>query len=98
MINFKQKINLKFLVQLGKTPTEAFKLLQEVYRDAMMSRTQIFEWHNRFKERREDVEDDTRSRRPTTNRMNENVERVREKVHSDCHFTVSTMTVTLLLE
>ena len=28
-----QQINLKFLVRLGKTPTEALKLLQEVYGD-----------------------------------------------------------------
>ena len=43
MISFKQQINLKFLVWLGKTPTETFKLFQEVYGDAIMSRTQIFD-------------------------------------------------------
>ena len=51
----------------------------------MMSRTRIFEWHKRF---REDVEDDPRSGRPTTSRTNKNVERVREKVCSDCRLTV----------
>ena len=73
-------MNLKFLIWLGKTPTETFKLHQEAYGDAMMSKTQIFEWHKRFKERREDVEDDPRSRRSTTSRTNKNVEDVREKV------------------
>ena len=34
------------------------------------------------------MEDDPKSGRPTTNRTNENVERVREKVHSDCRLTV----------
>ena len=34
-------------------------------------------------QRRENVEDDPRSRRPTTSTMNKNVERVREKVCSD---------------
>ena len=47
-----QQINLKLLVRLGETPTEALKLLQEVYGDDTMSRTHLFEWHRRFKEGR----------------------------------------------
>ena len=65
-MSIEQRINLKFLVRLGKTPTETFNLLQEVYGDATMSRTRIFEWHKRFREGREDVEDDPKSGRPTT--------------------------------
>ena len=87
-MSIEQKINLKFLVRLGKTPTETFNLLQEVYGDATMSRTRIFEWHKRFREGREDVEDDPKSGRPTTSRANENVERVREKVRNDRRLTV----------
>ena len=59
-IRVEQRINLKFLVRLGKTPTEAVKLLQEVYGDDAMSKTRLFEWHRRFKEGREQVEDDHR--------------------------------------
>ena len=84
-MSIKRRINLKFLVRLGKTPTETFNSLQEVYGDATMSRTRIFEWHKRF---REDVEDDPRSGRPTTSRTNENVEHVREKVPRDRRLTV----------
>ena len=53
-----------------------------------MSRTRLFEWHRRFKEGREDVEDDHRSGRPSTSRTDENVERVRQKVRSNCRLTV----------
>ena len=88
MMSFEQRIILKFFVRLGKTLTETFKLLQEIYKDATVSRTRIFKWHKRFKEGREDVEDDPRSKRPTTSRTNENVERVREKVRSDRRLTV----------
>ena len=49
-MSVEQQINLKFLVRLGKTPTEALKLLQEVYGDDTMSRTRLFEWFRRFKE------------------------------------------------
>ena len=97
-MSVEQQFNLKFLVRLGKTPTEALKFLQEVYTDDTMSRTwwrnvtmtrcQVFEWDKRFKEGREEVEDDHRSGRPSTSRTNENVERVRQKERSDHRLTV----------
>ena len=52
-----------------------------------MSRTCLFEWHRRFKEGREEVEDNHRSWRPSTGKTNENVERVRQKARSDCRLT-----------
>ena len=87
-MSFEQQINLKFLVRLGKTLTQALKLLQEVYGDDTMSRTRLFEWHRRFKDGREEMEDDRRSGRPSTSRTDENVERVRQKVRSDRRITV----------
>ena len=83
-----QQIKLKFLVRLGKTATEALKLLQEVHGDDTMSRTCLFEWHRRFKEGREEVDGDHRSRRPSASKTYENVERVRQKVRSDSHLSV----------
>ena len=53
-----------------------------------MLRTCLFEWHRRFNEGREKVEDDHRSGRPSTSRTDENVERVRQKVRSDRRLTV----------
>ena len=53
-----------------------------------MSRTRLFEWHRRFKEGREEVEDDHRSGRPSTSRTDENIERGRQKVRSDRRLTV----------
>ena len=76
-ITVEQRINLKFLARMGKTPTEALKLLQKVYGDDTMSSTSLFEGHRRFKE---EVNYDHRSGRPSTSRTDENVERVRQKV------------------
>ena len=87
-MNVEQRINLKFLVRLGKTPTEALKLLQEVHGNDKISRTRLFKRHRRFEEGREEVEDDHRSGRPSTSRIHENVERVRQKVRSDRRLTV----------
>ena len=63
-MSHEQRANLKFLAKLGKTPSESFAMLQQVYGKEMMSRTRAFEWHKRFKEGREEVEDDPRSGRP----------------------------------
>ena len=57
--------------------------------DDTMSRTCFLEWHRRFKEGREEVEDDHRSGRPSTSRADKNVERMRQKVRSDRCLTVS---------
>ena len=83
-----QRINLKFLVRLGKTPSDALGMLQEVYGDEEMSRSRVFEWHKQFKEGREDVEDDFRSGRPSTSKTVNNVERVKQMVRGDRQLTV----------
>jgi len=87
-MSIKQQIHLKFLVRLGKTPTEALKLLKKVYGDDTMSRTRLFYWHRRFKERREEVKDDHRSGRPSTSRTEENIQQVRKYVRSNRRLTV----------
>ncbi|XP_034015775.1 protein GVQW3-like [Thalassophryne amazonica] len=83
-----QQTNLKFLVQLGKPLSEALGLLQQVCGNETMSCSHVFEWCKRFKEGREDVEDDPRSGRPSTTRTEANVERVKQMVRSDCQLTV----------
>ena len=50
--------------------------------------SRLFEWHRRFKEGREKVEDDHRSGQPFTSRTEKNVKRVRQKVRSDRLLTV----------
>ena len=70
MSTVEQRINLKFLAKLGKTTSESFALLQQVYKEETMSRARAFEWHKRFREGREECEDDQRSGRPVTSRTN----------------------------
>ena len=53
-----------------------------------MSRTRLFEWNRRFKEGREEVEDDHRSGKPSTSRTDKNAEHVRQKVRSERRLTV----------
>ena len=63
-MTIEQEIDIKFCVKLGKTATEALNMLRDVYGDSSMSVTRVFEWHKRFVEGREDVEDDPKSGKP----------------------------------
>ena len=63
-------------------------MLRDVYGDSSMSRTRVFEWHKRFVEGREDVEDDPKSGRPCTSTTDTNIEKVRQLVRSDRRLTI----------
>jgi hypothetical protein len=58
-------------------------MLHEALGENSLSRTEVFEWHSRFKVGRVSVEDDERSRRPSTSKMTENVDKIRELIHED---------------
>ncbi|KAJ8961146.1 hypothetical protein NQ318_008826 [Aromia moschata] len=73
-VQMEQRVNLKFLVKLGKTFTEA-SMLKEVYRNEFLSHTQVFEWFKWFKEGRETTEDDQRPERPSTSQKDEEIEK-----------------------
>jgi len=56
-------------VKLKKSDTETFNMLHEAYGEMTLSRAYVFEWHKRFSEGREDVEDDERPGQPVTTKM-----------------------------
>jgi len=62
--NIEKRYAIKFCVKFNKSATETFASLTEAYGDATLSRTMVFNWHNAFKEGRENVENDSRSGRP----------------------------------
>jgi hypothetical protein len=79
---------VKFCVKLGKSVTETLNMLQQAYGDEAMSRMQCFEWYRRFRGGRTSLEDE-RSGRPFTSITLENVERIRELVHTDRQRTIN---------
>ena len=79
-MSVEQRTNIKFFVKLGKTPTETLDLLKAVFGEQAMSRTRVFEWHKRFSTGREDVDDDPRPERPSTSRIEANIEKVKERI------------------
>jgi len=73
---------------MGKSASETLALLTAAYGEYAMKKSSVFEWHRRFKEGREDVQDDTRNGQPKTQRTDINVDRVRTLVHSDRRVSV----------
>ena len=88
MSTVEQRINLKFLAKFGKTPSACFALLQQVYKEETMSRARAFEWHKRFREGREEYQDDQIFGRPLTSRTDSNIDRVKQLVRVDRRLTV----------
>ena len=55
--NLEQRINIKFCVKIGKSASET-ALLTVAYGAYEIKKLNVFEWHRRFKEGQEDVQDD----------------------------------------
>ena len=69
-----ERVNIKCPTKLGKSATETYNLLTEVYGDQCLSRMQVFKWFKKFMEGREDVGNDPKSGRPSTVKTQENME------------------------
>jgi hypothetical protein len=57
-------------------------LLTLAYGEYTTKKSSVLEWHRRFEEGPEDVQDDPRSRQPKKQRTDANVDRVQTFVHS----------------
>ena len=82
---FEQRCAIKFCVKLGESAAVTYEKLQRAYEE---SRAQVFRWHKSFLEGREQVEDEPHVGRPSTSKMDDNVERVRSLVRSDHRLTL----------
>jgi hypothetical protein len=58
--NLEQRINIKFCVKPGKSASETLALLIVAYGEYAMNKSSVSEWHRRFKEGRENVQDDAK--------------------------------------
>jgi len=81
--NMEQRVVIKFNAKLDKSASETFRLMQQVYGNQCLGRTAVFEWHKRFLEGRETLEDDKKSGRPILVRTPEMIEKVRNFVAND---------------
>ena len=80
---FEQCCAIKFCVKLGESATVTYEKLKRAYGEHSLSRAQVIIWHKPFLEGLEQVEDQSNAGRPSTSKMNDNVEIVRSLVRSD---------------
>ena len=50
-----ERYAIKFCLKFEKNVTETYRILQTAFRPSSMIRVSVFEWHKRFKERRESL-------------------------------------------
>ncbi|KAJ8941722.1 hypothetical protein NQ318_023318 [Aromia moschata] len=76
------------LSSLDKPKLKRNAMLKEVYGNACLSRTQVFEWFKRFKEGREMTEEDPRPGRPSTSKTDENIEKIGKLTREDRRLSI----------
>jgi hypothetical protein len=79
-VKLEQRVNVKFLAKLGKSATEMYSSLLEVYGDECLSRTEVFEWFKRFKEGKGEIEDNPRPSQPCMSKTDADFEKLGEIV------------------
>ena len=82
--HFEQHYAIKFCMRLNGTSTETLVMIQEAFKEKAMSHAMDFMLHKRFKDGRGNVEDNDHSERPSSSRMDQNVEKVCELLNNDC--------------
>lgn len=65
-VQIEQRVNLNFLAKLEKPDTKVYDMLKEVRGHKYFSRTQVFDWFEIFKERRDSTEVNARHGPPLT--------------------------------
>ena len=86
--NKEQRVWVKFCLLLGKSAAKTLLMLQEIFKEAVLSKTQVYEWYSRVKEGEMSCEDQPRSGRPSTCRNDENFEKVRNPINADHRRTI----------
>ncbi|XP_037509168.2 protein GVQW3-like [Rhipicephalus sanguineus] len=88
MERLEQGYCIKFCQKLGDSQVETIGKIKTAFGDDAMSRTQIKEWYNRFKDGRTSVESEPRSGRPSTCRNDQVIAEVNAVVIRDRRVTI----------
>jgi hypothetical protein len=78
-----QRINIKFLVKLGKSGPKICQMLQQAYGEDALKRSTVFKCVQCYQEGRKDPTDNT-----STSRSDNNIDRVHSLTLSDRQVTI----------
>lgn len=87
MANVELRTVIKFCVGLGKTPKETLEMIEESSTSSSCSASFVYKWHERFRNGRTSIEDDSREGRPASVTASI-LDTVRDKVLRDRRITV----------
>lgn len=93
--NFEVRSNIKFLVKLEWKGKEIMEALVKVYGINSPKKSAVYKWIQRFREGRDDLEDDPRPGRPTTSRNDEKIHAVQHLIDEDRRITINEIAVSL---
>jgi len=77
------RVAIQFCFKAGLSATETLVLVQRVYGNEDLNRSNVFRWCSRFRDGRELVEDDERGGRPKSTRTDVNIAAVANLVKND---------------
>jgi len=83
-----QRLAIKFCFKATKCATGPLRMVNAAYGDQAPSRSNVFRWYGRFRDGRENTEDDPRSGRSTECRNNNNVEKNSQLLLQNRHLSL----------
>ena len=83
-----RRVCITFCANLGKSATVTLEMIQQGFGDQSLSRTQVFQWHARFKTGGTSVDDDEHTGRPASCTTPETVARIQEVIRQDRRLTI----------
>ena len=75
-------------MKLSYSATQTFELLKQAYGENALSRARVFDWHRRFKEGQEDVEDEEGRGRPSTSINQQSITAVEKAIRENPRLSV----------
>ena len=85
-------LTLSFASSCKKLPKKTHEMLKSVYGDNVVTLKTVYKWYERFIRGNESVEDEERSRLPSTSKTDENVQKVAKLVRPNRQMTIRELT------
>ncbi|KYN30749.1 hypothetical protein ALC56_14951 [Trachymyrmex septentrionalis] len=83
-----QRVCINFCVKNGIKCSKTLEMLTVAYGESTLSKKSVYKWYKLFQEGRENVNDESRSERPSTSKTDENVQEVKEIVLKNRRITI----------
>lgn len=86
-MSVEQRSAIKFCALNGIPKLKTIQMLEQAYGNEALKKTAVYKWYKRFKDGRNDIEDDARTGRPVT-KTSSDVADVKELLDKDRRITI----------